>query len=128
MNNNSIPINSFKELNCSQLQGCVAAKNAKNLKELKACFSKLSLKKWPNEGTLDGAKNEVPNLARLAHESRNRKNVAALPLCQDLLPDEACHALPCPIAKSVRMSQRSAEAIRIEVESRVFSAPWREDA
>ena len=115
LSNNYLPIDLFKELNCGQLQRYATAKNAKNLNGLKACFSKLSLKTWPSKVTLYDAKNEVSNLNRLAHESRNRENAMALPSHQDLFPDEADHALSFPIVKSARMNQHGAETIRIEV-------------
>ena len=69
----------------------------------------------------------MSNLVTLAHESRNRENVMSLPSHQCLFPDETCHALSCLIAKTVRVSQRDAETIIIEVESQICSTSWRED-
>ena len=79
------------------------------------------MKKLPNKGTADDAKNEVFNLIRLAHESRNRENIMVLPSYQDLFPDETYHALSYPMVKDVRMNQQNNEVIKIEVKSRICS-------
>ena len=73
----------------------------------------MTLKKYPNKGTIDDTKNDVSNLIRLAFESRNGEKFIVLPSHQDLFLDEVGYSLPFQIVKDVRMNKHVSVTMKI---------------